>query len=213
MARKDIDRVPLMSEFLDVFQEELSDVPPNRDVEFSVKVTPDIALTSCGPYRMTPLELRELKNQLQEFLDKNFIRPSVSLGSASVLLVKKNDGTLWLCINYHKLNKVIVKNRHYEFLVMPFSLTNALVVFMDLMNKLEFEVEFVVCINASLNDLRCRHYLYGEKYRIFSNQKSLKYLHTQKDLNLQQQHWMELLKDYHLTVKYHPGKANVVAGA
>ncbi|KAK8597112.1 hypothetical protein V6N12_065588 [Hibiscus sabdariffa] len=56
-----------------------------------------------------------------------------------------------------------------------------------------------------------RHYLYGEKCRVFTNHKSLKYLLTQKDLNLRQRRWMELLKDYDLVINYHPRKANVVA--
>ncbi|EOY17005.1 CCHC-type integrase [Theobroma cacao] len=58
-----------------------------------------------------------------------------------------------------------------------------------------------------------RHYLYGERCRIFSDHKSLKYLLTQKELNLRQRRWLELIKDYDLVIDYHPGKANVVADA
>ena len=58
-----------------------------------------------------------------------------------------------------------------------------------------------------------RHYLYGEKCRIFTDHKSLKYLLTQKDLNLRQRRWLELLKEYDCIIDYHPGKANVVADA
>ena len=58
-----------------------------------------------------------------------------------------------------------------------------------------------------------RHYLYGEKCRIFTDHKSLKYLLTQKDLNLRQRRWLELFKDYDYIIDYHPGKANVVADA
>ncbi|KAA3473552.1 integrase [Gossypium australe] len=56
-----------------------------------------------------------------------------------------------------------------------------------------------------------RHHLYGEKCWIFTNHKSLKYLMTQKELNLRQRRWLELIKDYELIIDYHPGKANVVA--
>ena len=56
-----------------------------------------------------------------------------------------------------------------------------------------------------------RHYLYGEKCRIFIDHKSLKYLLTQKELNLRQRQWLELFKDYDCIVDYHLGKANVVA--
>ena len=58
-----------------------------------------------------------------------------------------------------------------------------------------------------------RHYLYGERFEVFSDHKSLKYIFTQKDLNLRQRRWMELLEDYDFDMQYHPGKANVVADA
>ena len=58
-----------------------------------------------------------------------------------------------------------------------------------------------------------RHYLYGEKCRIFTDHKSLKYLLTQKDLNLRQRRWLELVKDYDCIIDYHPVKANVVVDA
>ena len=58
-----------------------------------------------------------------------------------------------------------------------------------------------------------RHYLYGEKFEIFSDHKSLKYLFSQKDLNLRQRRWMEFMEDYDFELHYHPGKANVVADA
>ena len=58
-----------------------------------------------------------------------------------------------------------------------------------------------------------RHYLYGEKCKNFTDHKSLKYLRTQKDLNLRQRRWLELFKDYDCIIDYHPGKANVVVDA
>ena len=58
-----------------------------------------------------------------------------------------------------------------------------------------------------------RHYLYGETFQIFTDHKSLKYLMTQKELNMRQRRWIELLKDYDCTIEYHPGKANIVADA
>ena len=58
-----------------------------------------------------------------------------------------------------------------------------------------------------------RHYLYGAPYRIFPDHKSLQYIFTQKELNLRQRRWLELIKDYDCTIEYHPGKANVVADA
>ena len=58
-----------------------------------------------------------------------------------------------------------------------------------------------------------RHYLYGEKCRVYTYHKSLKYLLTHKELNLRQRRWLELFKDYDCIVDYHPEKANVVADA
>ncbi|KAA3449616.1 reverse transcriptase [Gossypium australe] len=79
--------------------------------------------------------------------------------------------------------------------------------------------EFVIFSDASLNELAAiifalkiwRHHLYGEKCHIFAYHNNLKYIMTQKNLNLCQQRWLELLKDYELVIDYHPGKANVVA--
>ncbi|GKV24406.1 hypothetical protein SLEP1_g34021 [Rubroshorea leprosula] len=442
-------RIPRQQEFS--FVDELSELPPNREVEFSIDLVPGIAPISKAPYRMAPTKLKELKEQLQELLDKGFIRPSVSPWGAPVLFVKKKDGTMRLCIDYRELNKVTVRNRyllpriddlfdqlvgaqvfskidlrsgyhqlkikgedipksafrtcyrHYEFLVMPFGLTNAPAAFMDLMNRVfkpyldKFVVVFIddilvysrsiaeheehlrlvlqvlrekklyaklkkcefwlnsvaflghvvskdgisvdpekvkavvewsrptnvtevrsflglagyyrryvegfsriaipltqltqkgvkfewtdeceqsyqelksrlvsapiltipddnggftIFSDASMKGLRCvlmqhgkvvayasrqlkpyernypthdlelaavvfalkiwRHYLYGERCEIFTDHKSLKYIFTQKELNMRQRRWLELLKDYDLVINYHPGKANVVADA
>ncbi|KAG8498138.1 hypothetical protein CXB51_007053 [Gossypium anomalum] len=446
-----IEVVPVVCEFSDVFPEELPGLPPEREVEFSIDLIPGTTPISIAPYRMAPTELKELKTQLQELVDRGFIRPSHSPWGAPVLFVKKKDGSLRLCIDYRQLNKVTIKNKYplpriddlfdqlkdatvfskidlrsgyyqlrvkesdvpktafrtrygyYEFLVMPFGLTNAPAVFMDLMNRIfrlyldrfvvvfiddilvysrdeeehaehlrtvlqilrenqlyakfskcefwlrevgflghivsaegirvdpskisaivnwsppknvsevrsflglagyyrrfvqgfsmiaspmtrllqkdvKFEwtdecqqsfnrlkdlltkapvlvqpepgKEFVIYSDASLNGLGCvlmqegkviayasrqlkshernypvhdlelaaivfalkvwRHYLYGEKCHIYTDHKSLKYLMTQKDLNLRQRRWLELIKDYDLIIDYHPGKANVVADA
>ncbi|KAJ0752632.1 putative nucleotidyltransferase, Ribonuclease H [Helianthus annuus] len=178
-----LEDLPVVREFPDVFPEELPGLPPHRQVEFQIELQPGAAPIAHAPYRLAPGELQELSNQLQELLDRGFIRPSSSPWGAPVLFVKKKDGSFRMCIDYRELNKVTIRNRyplpriddlfdqlqgssfyskidlrsgyhqvrvreedvprtafrtrygHYEFLVMPFGMTNAPAVFMDLMNR------------------------------------------------------------------------------
>ena len=82
------------------------------EVEFTIELVSGTTPISKAPYQMALLELKELKTQLQEMLDRGFIRPSVSPWGALLLFVKKKDGTLSLCIDYRELNKVIVENKY-----------------------------------------------------------------------------------------------------
>ncbi|KAH9778034.1 Endonuclease [Citrus sinensis] len=403
-----LEDIPIVREFIDVFPEDLPGLLPDREVEFTIELVPGTTPISKAPYRMAPIELKELKVQLQELLDKGFIRPSVSPWGAPVLFVKKKDGSMRLCIDYRQLNMVTVKNKyplpriddlfdqlrgaavfskidlrsgyhqlkirsedvsktafrtrygHYEFLVMPFGLTNALAAFMDLMNRIfqpyldQFVIVFIddiliysknkeehethlrivletlrenklygkfkkcefwldrvmflghivtkdgisadpakveVIVNwerpSSVTEVRSFLGLAGyyrrfvkefssiaapltnltkknvkfnwdeaceksfqelkshlvtapvltlpsegggfviysdasrkglgcvlmETCEIFTDHKSLKYLFTQKELNLRQRRWLEWVKDFDCSINYHPSKANVVADA
>ena len=107
-----LENIPVIREFPDVFPEELSGVPPEREVDLSIEVVQGTTPISRTPYRMAPTELKELKTQLQKLLDKGFIRPSVSPWGAPVLFVKKKDATLRMCIDYRQINKVTVKNKY-----------------------------------------------------------------------------------------------------
>ncbi|KAI3735710.1 hypothetical protein L6452_15220 [Arctium lappa] len=430
LKKSKLEDVKIMREFPDVFPDDLPGLPPDRQVEFRIDLVPGAAPIAKAPYRLAPSKMQEMMTQLQELLEKGFIRPSSSPWGAPILFFKKKDGTMRMCIDYRELNKATVKNRyplpriddlfdqlqgadcfseidlrsgyhqvkvreddvpktafrtrydHYEFLVMPFGLTNAPAVFMDLMNrvcrpflnksviifiddilvysKIESEHEqhlrevlevlrkerlyakfskcefwlkevqfpghivtrvgvkvdpskieammnweppkssseirsffvltqknvkfewtevqekafqilqkklceapiltlpegsedFVVYSDASKMGLGCvlmqrgkviayasrqlkiheqnypthdlelaavvfalklwRHYLYGTKCTLYTDHKSLKYVFGQKELNMRQRRWLELLKDYDCELLYHPGKANVVADA
>ncbi|GJW41341.1 retrotransposon protein, putative, ty3-gypsy subclass [Tanacetum coccineum] len=95
-----------------VFPDELPGLPPAREIEFGIELIPGAEPISKAPYRMAPVELKELKEQLQEMLENGFIRPSVSPWGAPVLFVKKKDGSMRLCIDYRELNRITIRNRY-----------------------------------------------------------------------------------------------------
>ena len=205
--------VPVVRNFLDIFPDDLPGLPPDKEIEFAIDLIPGTTPISKAPYRMSPSELKELKVQLQELMDKGFIRPSFSPYGAPVFFVKKKDGSLRLCIDNRELNKVTIRNKyplpriddlfdqlqgasvfskidlrsgyhqliikeddiqktafrtrygHYEFLVMPFRLTNAPAVFMDFMNRIfkdnleQFIIIFIedILIYSRFMDVHAKH--------------------------------------------------------
>ncbi|GJY49359.1 putative reverse transcriptase domain-containing protein [Tanacetum coccineum] len=110
--RKQIEDVPIVRGFPEVFPEDLPGLPPARPVEFQIDLVPGAAPVARAPYRLAPSEMKELSEQLQELSDKGFIRPSSSPWGAPVLFVKKKDGSFRMCIDYRELNKLTVKNRY-----------------------------------------------------------------------------------------------------
>ena len=104
--------IPIVKEFLDVFPDDILGLPTDREVEFTIDLIPGTEPISIPPYRMAPEELKEMKAQLKELLNKGFIRPSTSLWGALVLLVKKKDGSLRLCIDYRQLNWATICNQY-----------------------------------------------------------------------------------------------------
>ena len=103
---------PIVCKFVDAFPEDLPGLPPIREIEFTIDLVPGTSPISIPPYRMAPVELKELKSQLEELQDKGFICPSASPWEAPVLFAKKKDGSLRLCIDYHKLNRATIKNKY-----------------------------------------------------------------------------------------------------
>nr|GEU33018.1 retrotransposable element Tf2 [Tanacetum cinerariifolium] len=121
-----LEDVPIVRDFLEVFPEDLSGIPPARLVEFQIDLVPGAVPVARGPYRLAPSEMKELAKQLQELSDKGFIRPSSSPWGALVLFVKKKDGSFRMCVDYRyyqlrvykeDIPKTAFRTRygHYEF--------------------------------------------------------------------------------------------------
>src|ERR687885_1514720 len=227
---KSLANVPVVSEYPEVFPEELPGLPPVREVEFRIELVPGTTPVAKAPYRLAPSEIREVMTQIQELLDKGFIRPSSSPWGALILFVKKKDGSMRMCIDYRELNKKTIKNKyplpriddlfgqlqgasffskidlrsgyhqvrvaepdvaktafrtrygHYEFLVMPFGLTNAPAIFMDLMNRV------------------CRPFL--DKFVIVFIDDILIYSKTEAEHESHLRQVLELLKENQLYAKF-----------
>jgi hypothetical protein len=106
-----LKKIAVFCEYADVFPDELPGMPPDQDIEFAIELQPGMTPISKRPYQMPPAEMAELKKQLQELLDKGFIRPSTSPWGCPALFVKK-DESLRLCIDYHPLNAATIKNKY-----------------------------------------------------------------------------------------------------
>ena len=183
----------MVRDFSYVFPEDVPGLPFPREMEFPIDLVPGARPISIAPYRMAPVELVELKKKIEELLEKQFIRPSVSPWGALVLLVKKKDDSSRLYVDYMQLNKLTIKNKyplpsiddlmdqlhstsvfskidlrsgyhqirvksddvqktafrsrygHYEYVVMPFGITNVYVLFVDYMNRIFRAISRQVC--------------------------------------------------------------------
>jgi hypothetical protein len=108
----EIQDIPVVCEFPDVFPEDLPGLPPKRDVEFVIELKPGTTPISRRLYRMPPNEFAERKTQLQDLLEKGFIRLSSSPWGCPTIFFKKKDQTLRMCVDYRPLNEVTIKNKY-----------------------------------------------------------------------------------------------------
>jgi hypothetical protein len=107
-----LEDIHVIREFPDVFPDDLPGMPPERMIEFKIELQPGIAPISKAPYKMSLVELKVLKIQLQGLLDKGYIHPSISPWGCLALFVEKKDKELRLCVDYRPLNAVTIKNKY-----------------------------------------------------------------------------------------------------
>jgi hypothetical protein len=105
-----LEYLPMVREFADVFPEELPGMPPKRELELTIDLKPRTEPITRTPYRMSTLELQELRMKLKELLDLRLIHPSLSLWGAPIIFIWKKDGSWRLYIDYYQLNKATIKN-------------------------------------------------------------------------------------------------------
>ncbi|XP_062118839.1 uncharacterized protein LOC133832520 [Humulus lupulus] len=224
-----LDKFPLISVvsgFPDVFPKDFPGLPPDREIKFYIDLILGAQPISIAPYRMEPAELAELKKQLGEQMDKG----------TSGILTRKDLKFAWDDSWEEALRELKQRLTMETVLTVPYS-DELYVVFTDasgtglggfLMQNGKV-VAYASCQlkphekNYPTHDLElagvifalkiwiCN--LYGAKFELYSNHKSLKYLFTKRDLNLRQRRWVEYMEDYYFTLQYHPGKASVVANA
>ncbi|GJR67388.1 putative reverse transcriptase domain-containing protein [Tanacetum coccineum] len=222
-GEKQLEDVPIVQDFLEVFPEDLPGIPPTRQVEFQIDLIPGAAPVAREPYRLAPSKIKELSDQLQELSDKGFIRPSASPWGASVLFVKKKDGSFWMCIDYRELNKLTVKNRYPLPIIDDlFDQLQGSSVYAPILALPEGAENFIVYCDASHKGLGV--VLMQREKVIAYTSRELKIhennyithdleLGAVKELNMRQRRWLELLSDYDREIRYHPRKANIVADA
>nr|GEW04899.1 putative reverse transcriptase domain-containing protein [Tanacetum cinerariifolium] len=216
-VKKKLQDMPVILNFPKVFPDDLPGLAPPRQVEFKIELIPDAAPVARAPYRLAPSELKELSDQLKDLSEKGFIRPSSSPWGAPVLFVKKKDRSFRMCINYGELNKLTVKNRY----PLPriddlFDQLQGLSVYSKIDLRSGYHQLLIREEDITITAFRTRlwrRYLYDTKSTMYTDHKSLQYILDEKELNMRQRRWIELLSDYDYEIHYHPGKGNVVADA
>nr|GEV01929.1 putative reverse transcriptase domain-containing protein [Tanacetum cinerariifolium] len=206
---KQLKDVPIVRDFPKVFPEDLSGLPPARPVEFQIDLIPGAAPVARAPYRLAPSEMKELSKQLQEFSDKGFIRPSSSpwgapkLYSAPILAIPEgsDDFVVYCDASYKGLGPVLMQREK----VIAYASRQLKI------HEKNYTTHDLELVSLVFTVKIWRYYLYRTKCTVFIDHKSLQHILDQKELNMRQGRWLKLLSDFDYDLRYHPGKANVVA--
>ncbi|GKC13744.1 putative reverse transcriptase domain-containing protein [Tanacetum coccineum] len=191
---KRLEDIQVVREFTEIFPEDLPGLPSVRQVEFQIDLIPGAAPVARAPYRLALLKMQELSNQLQELADRAPI----------LALPEGNDDFVVYCDASHQGLGVVLMQREKVIAYASRQLKP------HEENYTTHDLELGAVVFA----LKIwRHYLYGTKCTVFTDHKSLQHILDQKELNMRQRRWLELLADYDCEIRYHPGKANVVADA
>nr|GEZ77157.1 retrotransposon protein, putative, Ty3-gypsy subclass [Tanacetum cinerariifolium] len=214
---KRVKDVPIIHDFPKVFPEDLPGLPPPRQVEFRIDLLPGATPVARAPYRLALSELKELSDQLKELSEKVMesmlilqrLKPSkvepLRLHQQSAPILSLPEGSKDFVVYYDaslRGFRAVLMQREKVIAYASRQLRK------NEENYTTHDLELGVVVFA----LRLwRYYLYGTKCTVYTDHKSLQYILDQKELKMRQRRWVELLSDYDCEIRYHPGKANVVA--
>ncbi|GJT12815.1 putative reverse transcriptase domain-containing protein [Tanacetum coccineum] len=214
--------IPINGETLiikDVFLEDLPGLPPVHQVEFQIDLILGAAPVARTPYRLAPLEMQELSNQLQELADRGRFystNQGLHVDPAKIEAVKNWTSPTTPTEMRQFLGLASYYRRFIEGLGAVLMQREKSIAYASRQLKPHEEnfTTHVLELGAVVFTLKIwRHYLYGTKCTVFTDHKSLQHILRQKELNMRQRRWLELLADYDCEICYHPGKANVMADA
>ncbi|XP_068340331.1 uncharacterized protein [Pyrus communis] len=210
-----VEDVRVVRHFPDVFPEDLPSLPPDRDMEFTIELLPGACVFSKIDLRSGYYQLKISRDDVSRTAFRTRYGHYEFLG---ILVDPKKVAVVENWEQPRTVNEVksfLGLAGYYRRFVKDFSHGRVIAYASRQLKPYELNYPtYDLGLAAVIFALKLwRHYLYGEKCRIFTDHKSLQYLFTQKELNLRQRRWMELLSDYNCMIDYHPGRANVVADA
>ncbi|GJR21003.1 putative reverse transcriptase domain-containing protein [Tanacetum coccineum] len=214
-GEKRLEDVPIVRDFPEVFPEDLPGLPPTRQVEFQIDLMPGAAPIARAPYQLAPSKMKELIDYLDG--EDRYTLPRIDdlfdqLGSSVYSNIDLRSGYHQLRVREEDIPKIEFRTR----IGCDIDAKQEVIAYASRQLKIHEK-------NYTTHDLELgavvfalkiwRHYLYGTKCMVFTYHKSLQHMLDQKELNMRQCRWLELLSDYDCEIRYHPGKANVVADA